>query len=270
VLVVSLSRPVRGSAARTELTPLRQLALGAAWVLFIIGTCVALNAASGKTLAQAPLAGGALPPDVAASTSPFSASDGGAGSSSSSSTSHSPPAKPGVPVAISIPFASSHYPNGLHSTVTSHRLNADGSLFIPDDPKTVSWANQDAAPGSARGTVILTSHVNYVINGQTVIGAFSDLAEYARAAINKRLTLTLSDGRHLVYQVVAGREYNKHQLADNPALRADLYNQTDAFGAAGKPKSSRLLLVSCGGAFDNATGEYEDNVFLYALPVAGP
>jgi hypothetical protein len=28
-----------------------------------------------------------------------------------------------------------------------------------------------------------------------------------------------------------------------------------------------LLLVSCGGAFDNSTGEYEGNVFLYALPI---
>jgi hypothetical protein len=70
------------------------------------------------------------------------------------------------------------------------------------------------------------------------------------------------------YQIQAGREYDKDQLASDPALRADLYDQTKQFGAKGKPPTSRLLLVSCGGAFDNASGEYEDNVFLYALPVA--
>jgi len=26
--------------------------------------------------------------------------------------------------------------------------------------------------------------------------------------------------------------------------------------------------VSCGGAFDNSTGNYQDNIFLYALPVS--
>ena len=35
---------------------------------------------------------------------------------------------------------------------------------------------------------------------------------------------------------------------------------------AGRPKSGRLLLLSCGGAFDNRTGHYESNIFVYALP----
>jgi hypothetical protein len=174
----------------------------------------------------------------------------------------------GVPVAIDIPFGSSHYPDGLHAQVTSNGLNADGTLFVPDNPKTVSWANQDAAPGSARGTVILTSHINFVIDGKLVIGAFTDLAEYARDDIGKRFTVTMADGSRTTYEVGAGREYNKAQLAADPTLRIDLYNQTKQYGASGQPRTSRLLLVSCGGAFDNASGEYDDNVFLYALPVA--
>ena len=177
------------------------------------------------------------------------------------------PSRPGVPVAINIPFPSSNYPDGMSAIVTSHPLNGDGTLYVPDDPKTVSWANQDAAPGSNRGTIILTSHVNFVIDGSLVHGAFADLAEYARSSIGKVLTLTLADNRVLRYKVVAGREYSKDQLAADPNLRVDLFNQTGRYGAKGKPKASRLLMVSCGGAFDNASGNYEDNVFLYALPV---
>lgn len=257
--------------ARTELTPLRQVAIAAAWLLFIVGTCMAIDARVGKTEAAAPLAGGALPPALLGSSDDTSTAPGLSNPSNpdvltKTVTVHAAP--PGVPVAIDIPFVSTHYPDGMHAVVTSNKLLPGGGLYVPDNPKTVSWADEDAAPGSARGTVILTSHVNFVVDGSLVIGAFADLAEYARDQIGKQITLTLTDGRVLHYEIEAGREYNKDQLAASPALRADLYNQTAQYGAPGAPKGSRLLLVSCGGAFDNKTGEYEDNVFLYALPVA--
>jgi hypothetical protein len=173
---------------------------------------------------------------------------------------------PGVPVRIDIPIASPAHPSGVHTRITANDLNPDGTLYVPDDPRTVSWAREDAAPGSARGTTILTSHVNFVINGQLVVGALSDLAWYAQHAIGKQVSLTLADDRVLKYRIVAGREYSKDQLADDPHLRAELYDQSSVYGPPGRP-SGRLLLVSCGGAFDEYTGEYEDNVFLYLLPV---
>jgi hypothetical protein len=173
--------------------------------------------------------------------------------------------KPGVPVELVIPIPTPNHPNGVHARVTANALNQDGTLHVPADPTTVSWARQDAAPGSSHGTAILTSHINYVINGHLVIGALSDLALYAQQAIGKTITLRLADHRVLHYRIVAGREYTKDQLAASPRLRAELYNQKQVYGPAGHP-SGRLLLVSCGGAFDPYTGEYQDNVFLYALP----
>jgi hypothetical protein len=264
--------------ARTELTPARQIALGVAWLLFIVGVCVALNARVGKTDGEAPLAGGALPPELAGATTSVSGFGGtqassslsGSSSSSQASVTRTVTVKPAprlIPVAIDIPISSGNYPDGLKATVTSHPLNGDGTLFVPDDPKTVSWANQDAAPGDTVGTVILTSHVNFVIDGSLVVGAFADLAEYARSSVGRKFTLTMADGSTMTYQITAGREYSKDQLAGNDALRKELYDQSKSYGAPGKPRTSRLLLVSCGGAFDNASGEYEDNVFLYALPV---
>jgi hypothetical protein len=172
---------------------------------------------------------------------------------------------PGVPVAIDIPFASPTHPNGVHTRVTSNPLNGDGTLYVPSNPQTVSWANEDAQAGASHGTTILTSHINYVINGRLVIGALSDLAWYAQHAIGKHISLRLKDGRVLHYRIVAGREYSKDQLANNPDLRRELYDQSKVYGPPGHP-SGRLLLVSCGGAFDAYTGEYQDNVFLYLLP----
>jgi hypothetical protein len=175
--------------------------------------------------------------------------------------------RPGVPVRLEIPFGSSNHPDGVHADVQSHHLNADRTLFVPADPEVLSWAKDDAAPGSSHGTAIITGHINYVINGQLVHGALSDLAEYAHNAVGRRFDVRLADGRGLAYRIVAGREYTKSQLARDPHLRSELYNQTDVYGASAHP-SGRLLLVSCGGAFDPGSGEYEDNVFLYALPVS--
>jgi hypothetical protein len=172
---------------------------------------------------------------------------------------------PGVPVGIDIPIPSPTHPDGVHARVTSHDLNPDGTLYVPSDPRTVSWAREDAQPGSSHGTAILTSHINFVINGHLVIGAMSDLAWYAQHAVGKQIALHLKDGRVLHYRIVAGREYSKDQLANNPDLRRELYDQSRVYGPPGRP-SGRLLLVSCGGAFDQYTGEYQDNVFLYLLP----
>lgn len=177
-----------------------------------------------------------------------------------------PTVKPGVPVALDISIGSPAHPNGVHARVTSHPLNADRTLFVPADPRTMSWAKQDAPPGATHGTTILTSHINYVIDGQLVVGALSDLAWYSQHAIGKQFKLRLADGRTFTYRIVAGREYTKDQLAGDTKLRAALYDQSKVYGPPGRP-SGRLLLVSCGGAFDAYTGEYEDNVFLYALPV---
>lgn len=176
-----------------------------------------------------------------------------------------PPNKPGRPVHLDIPVSTPNHPNGVHAKVSADHLNTDGTLFVPTNPTQVSWARDDAAPGSARGTAILTSHINYVIDGETVIGALSDLAVYANKAIGKKFSVTLADHRVLKYRIVAGREYTKDQLANDPTLRRTLYDQSKIYGPTGQP-SGRLLLVSCGGNFDEYTGEYEDNVFLYALP----
>lgn len=146
----------------------------------------------------------------------------------------------------------------VRAPVSSDRLNADGSLFVPADPRAVSWSSQDVAPGTSHGTVILVGHVNY--NG--VAGAFSDLSDYR---VGQVMTVQLADGRLLKYAVAAPPiAVNKNQVA---ARRAELFDQSQSYGLAGRPRSGRLLLLSCGGVFDNRTGHYESNIFVYALPV---
>jgi hypothetical protein len=244
----------------------RILLIVASLVLIAVGGVTVLRFAHGSpSAAQEP----AVPTSTGPALPTVSAPSTATAPASTTSTSAARPAKPrpGVPVAIDIPLASTNHPAGLHARITAHPLNADGTLYVPADPKQVAWASQDAMPGSDRGTAILVSHVNYVINGRTVAGAFADLAEYIDRAVGRTLTLTLSDGRTLRYRITGGHEYAKDDLAGNPQLRKVLYNQTLTYGPADRP-SGRLLLVSCGGPFDPVSGEYQDNVFVYALPIS--
>jgi len=131
---------------------------------------------AGRTLSSAP-----LPPGFAAAPSP------------SQAPAVSPTAVPerlGVPVTV---IVADHH---LQAPVSADRLNPDGSLYVPPNPRAVSWSSQDVAPGSGHGTIILVGHVNY----GGVAGAFADLADYR---VGQIITLVLADGRRLNYAVAA-------------------------------------------------------------------
>jgi Sortase domain len=192
---------------------------------------------AGRTLSSAP-----LPPGLAPARS------------STQAPTVSPTAVPdrlGIPVTV---IVADHH---LKAPVSADRLNADGSLFVPPNPRAVSWASQDVAPGSGHGTIILVGHINY----GGVAGAFADLADYR---VGQIITLVLADGRRMNYAVAAPPiEVNKNALGPR---REELFDQSHSYDLAGHPKSGRLLLLSCGGVFDNRTGHYESNIFVFALP----
>jgi len=194
---------------------------------------------AGRTLSSVP-----LPPGLRPAPS----------STTSGATTPSPktvPDQPGIPVRV---IVADHH---VQAPISANALNTDGSLYVPPDPHAVSWSSQDVAPGTSHGTVILVGHINY--GGAT--GAFSDLADYR---VGQIITLVLGDGRRMNYAVAAPPiEVNKNQLGPR---REELFDQTHSYSAAGGPKSGRLLLLSCGGTFDNRTGHYESNIFVFALP----
>jgi hypothetical protein len=194
---------------------------------------------AGRTLSSAPLPPGLRP-----------------GSSSTTPPTPGPspkavPDKPGVPVTL---IVADHH---VQAPISANRLNADGSLFVPPDPADVSWSSQDAAPGTSHGTIIMVGHINY----GGAAGAFWDLSSYR---VGQVITVVLADGRRMTYAVAAAPiEVNKDQVGPR---REELFDQSHSYALAGGPKSGRLLLLSCGGVFDNRTGHYQSNIFVYALP----
>ena len=125
--------------------------------------------------------------------------------------------------------------------------SSDGVLGVPADPGRVGWWTGSALVGAPHGTVVVDGHVDSAVAG---VGALFRLTELRSGA---RLVVTTAAGRRQAYEVVGRRVYRK-AAGLPPAL----------FATGGAP---RLVVITCGGPFDRASGSYLDNVAVFAVPV---
>lgn len=122
----------------------------------------------------------------------------------------------------------------------------NGAMEVPDDVRDVGWYRHGPAPG-APGAAVIAGHVDSREQGP---GAFFDLR---RLGVGARVEVIDGNGDVQRYDVVARRTYDKAVLPSE-----------DLFARSGP---SQLVLITCGGDFDNTTGSYRDNVVIYAQPV---
>jgi hypothetical protein len=134
----------------------------------------------------------------------------------------------------------------LSAPVVAVTTAPEGALVLPAAPSTVGWWSPSALPGGAGGTTVLAGHVDSLAGG---LGA---LAVLRRVAEGEEIVLRGADGRAVGYRVSARRQYAKAELPP------------EVFAAGGPP---RLVLITCGGAFDRRTRHYADNVVVFADPV---
>jgi hypothetical protein len=146
---------------------------------------------------------------------------------------------PAPPQALAIPAA------GVTAPVVAMGVRPDGELRLPDSPRVVGWWIRSAPAGSPDGTTVLAGHVDSAAEGAGPLAALRELGPGARI----ELTDVFSE-RH-EYRVVARRTYPKYALPD------------DVFRVRGE---ARLVLITCGGPFDERVGRYRDNVVVYAVP----
>jgi hypothetical protein len=154
------------------------------------------------------------------------------------------PAAPAPPVRIRALDA------GLDAPVVDSGVDARGGMAVPHDVRTVGWYRFGARPGAAVGSAVLAGHVDDRVQG---FGAFHRIADLAPGS---SVRVTLADGTTVGYRVTAVERIVKSALPVDRLFARD--------GA------SRLVLVTCGGAFDRAAGGYRDNVVVTAVPEAGP
>jgi hypothetical protein len=121
----------------------------------------------------------------------------------------------------------------------------DGQLALPEDPRTIGWWVGSAPAGDPRGSTVLAGHVDSVSAGP---GA---LAVLRTVPVGTAVVLVDAFGARHPYRVAARRSYPK------AALPPDLLR------GGGGP---RLVLITCGGPFDEARHSYRDNLVVYAVP----
>lgn len=146
------------------------------------------------------------------------------------------------PVRLTIPA------QGVSAPVVPMGLQAQGQLALPANPATVGWWRDGALPGSATGSAVISGHVDSRVYGE---GALFRLAELRPG---QEIDLATAGGSTLRYRVAALAQYHKAGLP---------YRQV--FSQEVRP--GRLVIITCGGAFDQATRHYQDNVVVYAALV---
>jgi LPXTG-site transpeptidase (sortase) family protein len=125
-------------------------------------------------------------------------------------------------------------------------LEDDGGMEIPHDISTIGWYEPGVMPGET-GTAVLSGHVDSREQGR---GAFWDLRTMD---VDDLVTVDHEDGTTSEWRVTARTAYEKGEL---PV--ADIFTR---FG------DTRLVLITCGGAWDDTARHYEDNIVVYAEPV---
>jgi hypothetical protein len=133
----------------------------------------------------------------------------------------------------------------VSAPVVAVGVAADGQMAIPDDIRTVGWYRWSALPGAARGSTVIAGHVDSATQG---LGSLFRLRTVRAGAA---VLLRTADGRTHRYHVVALQSYLKTQVP-----------LASVFSLTGAP---RLVIVTCGGAFDRETRSYESNIVVTAV-----
>jgi hypothetical protein len=145
-----------------------------------------------------------------------------------------------APVSISIPAIS------VQSPLQDLGLNADGTLAVPQPGpfyNEAAWYDGSPTPGQ-RGPSVIEGHIDSAADGPSVffrLGALQpgDEIDVARA-----------DGTMAIFTVTGVRQYPKDEFPTSTVY--------------GNANFAALRLITCGGAFDSATGHYLANTVVFA------
>ena len=148
--------------------------------------------------------------------------------------------RPSPPVRVEIPAI------GVSSRLIRLGLNADGTMEVPRDYDLAGWFTGGAMPGED-GPAVISGHVDSK-SGPAVFYRLRDLRRGDAVRVRR------ADGRWLAFEVTGSARYAKAEFPTEAV-----------FGPVTGPV---LRVITCGGAFDRASGHYLDNVVVTATPTA--
>ena len=144
-----------------------------------------------------------------------------------------------LPVSVDIPAI------GVNSKLLHLGVNSDGTIKVPSldtSADEAAWYKYSATPGQI-GASVIEGHLDGY-RGPAVFFRLGALRPW------DRVDVTLADGITAVFRVTGVRQYLKSTF---PA--------ETIYGAKGY---AALHLITCGGAFDYATGHYLSSTVVFA------
>jgi sortase (surface protein transpeptidase) len=144
------------------------------------------------------------------------------------------------PVSLTIPLI------GVQTQLVTLGLTATGELQVPSSTSVAGWYTGSPRPG-AIGSAVIVGHIDSL----TGPGVFYRLSELAAG---DKIYVRRADGTLVEFRVTSVQTYLK-----------DRFPTEDVYGPVPDPE---LRLITCGGAFDAATGHYLSNIVVYATAVS--
>jgi hypothetical protein len=144
------------------------------------------------------------------------------------------------PVSLTIPLI------GVQTTLIKLGLAAGGALQVPSTTSVAGWYTGSPRPG-AIGSAIIVGHIDSVSGP----GVFFRLSELRRG---DDVYVARADGTTVEFRVTSVQSYLKDRFPTQAVY--------------GPTPDAELRLITCGGAFDPATGHYLSNIVVYATEVS--
>ena len=132
---------------------------------------------------------------------------------------------------------------GISVGLSTLGLNKDNTVQVPKSFAVPGWYKYGPTPGE-RGSAVILGHVDST-TGPGVFYRLNDLRP------GMPIVVTLADHVVVHFKVIGVRMYTKNGFPDKIVYGSRPY--------------SALQLVTCGGAFDAATGHYESNIVAYTV-----
>ncbi len=131
---------------------------------------------------------------------------------------------------------------GVRTGLVRLGLTSSGALQVPATASVAGWYTGSSRPG-AIGAAVIVGHIDS-LSGPGVFFRLPQLRPGRLVYVRR------ADGSLAVFRVTAVHTYPKSRF---PTL-----------AVYGPTPSAELRLITCGGAFDFATGHYLSNVIVYA------
>jgi sortase (surface protein transpeptidase) len=149
------------------------------------------------------------------------------------------PAPVASPVSLTIPLI------GVKTNLITLGLAQGGGMQVPSSTTVAGWYTGSPRPGSI-GSAIIVGHIDSK-NGPAVFYRLPELRRGDDAFVKR------ADGTTAEFRVTAIQTYLKDRFPTGQVY--------------GPTPDAELRLITCGGAFDYATGHYLSNIVVYATQV---